>query len=101
MWNIGNQTIRNNWVRNWRSNTNCARRSFYRIVRCVTGEKAMNSPSEFSSPMIDLAQIRQRLAAAEGPTYWRSLEELSGTPEFVEAVEREFPAWKERLGDAI
>jgi molybdopterin-containing oxidoreductase family iron-sulfur binding subunit len=26
-----------------------------------------------------------------GPTYWRSLDELAGTPEFQEAVQREFP----------
>jgi molybdopterin-containing oxidoreductase family iron-sulfur binding subunit len=26
-----------------------------------------------------------------GPTYWRSLDELTGTPEFREAVQREFP----------
>src|SRR5690242_19052264 len=79
----------------------CGRRNCCRIVRCATGERVMDRPDNISSPTFDLAKIRQRLAEAEGPTYWRSLEELSGTPEFVEAVEREFPALKERLGDGI
>jgi MoCo/4Fe-4S cofactor protein with predicted Tat translocation signal len=35
---------------------------------------------------MDLAAIRSRLAAADGPTYWRSLEELADTPEFQELI---------------
>src|SRR5262249_31316387 len=37
-------------------------------------------------------QIRARLAGLEGRTYWRSLEELSDTPEFRGYLQREFPA---------
>ncbi len=39
---------------------------------------------------LDLAAVRRRLRAARGPRFWRSLEELAGTPEFEELVEREF-----------
>src|SRR5438128_1838734 len=39
----------------------------------------------------ELAAVRERLAAARGRDYWRSLEDLAATPEFQELVEREFP----------
>ena len=40
---------------------------------------------------LDLAAVRERLAGARGPAYWRSLEEVAGTPEFEEMLHREFP----------
>ncbi len=40
---------------------------------------------------LDLSAIRARLASKQGPTYWRSLEELAETPEFEEMLHREFP----------
>ena len=39
-----------------------------------------------------LAQVREELKAKKGKRYWRSLDELSNTPEFQAAVENEFPA---------
>src|SRR5215813_10979023 len=42
-------------------------------------------------PPLDLAAIRARLAESRGFQYWRSLEELSETPEFQELLENEFP----------
>ncbi|MDE3165382.1 MAG: TAT-variant-translocated molybdopterin oxidoreductase, partial [Acidobacteriota bacterium] len=44
-----------------------------------------------SPQKLDLAAVRARLEGARGPEYWRSLDELSATPEFQEMVEREFP----------
>ena len=41
-------------------------------------------------PRLDIDSIRRR-PAGTGPHYWRSLEELAQTPEFREAMEREFP----------
>ncbi|MGH7857592.1 MAG: TAT-variant-translocated molybdopterin oxidoreductase, partial [Candidatus Binatia bacterium] len=41
---------------------------------------------------LDLSSIRERLRDARGPRYWRSLEEVAGTPAFRELLEREFPA---------
>jgi molybdopterin-containing oxidoreductase family iron-sulfur binding subunit len=38
-----------------------------------------------------LAALRARLASQGGPRYWRSLEELAETPEFVAYLGREFP----------
>ena len=44
-----------------------------------------------SATALDLAVVRERLAGARGPRYWRSLEEVAATPEFGEMLHREFP----------
>jgi MoCo/4Fe-4S cofactor protein with predicted Tat translocation signal len=48
-------------------------------------------------PALDLAKIRARLESAQGPLYWKSLEELAETKEFQAFVEDEFvdrtPNW--------
>jgi molybdopterin-containing oxidoreductase family iron-sulfur binding subunit len=41
--------------------------------------------------MNDLATIRERLRGTSGRTFWRSLDELVETPEFVEFLQYEFP----------
>ena len=51
------------------------------------------------SKKLDLNVVREKIEAATahdasektGPQYWRSLEELAGSPEFKEALHREFP----------
>jgi len=40
---------------------------------------------------LTLASVEEKLAEAKSPEYWRSLEELAGTPEFREMMHREFP----------
>ncbi len=40
---------------------------------------------------LDLDTARARLAETNGPEYWRSLEELAGSPDFQEMLHREFP----------
>src|SRR5262249_42411618 len=48
---------------------------------------------------LSLASVREKIDAAiahdkaekTGPEYWRSLEELAGSPQFQEALHREFP----------
>lgn len=40
---------------------------------------------------LDLATVRDQIAQTKGPEYWRSLEELAGSPEFQEMMHREFP----------
>ncbi len=48
-------------------------------------------------PALDLTKIRARLESAQGPLYWKSLEELAETEEFQAFVEDEFadrsPDW--------
>src|ERR687892_2011469 len=40
---------------------------------------------------MDFSALRSRLASSEGRLYWRSLGELSDSPEFREYLHREFP----------
>ena len=43
------------------------------------------------SPKLNISEVRERLSTARGRDYWRSLDDLAGTPEFQELLEREFP----------
>ena len=60
----------------------------------------MRMPRE--TPDADLVEIRSRLAKADGPNYWRSLEELAGTDTFQHYLHREFPEnateWTDPVG---
>ena len=49
---------------------------------------------------LDLAALRTRLAAAQGPQFWRGLEEVSATPEFNQWMHREFPQGAAEWTDA-
>lgn len=40
---------------------------------------------------LTLAEVRAKLAGQKGKKYWRSIDELAGTPEFDAAVREEFP----------
>lgn len=40
---------------------------------------------------LDLASIRRRLSSLSGRQYWRSLEELAGTEDFLDYLHHEFP----------
>jgi MoCo/4Fe-4S cofactor protein with predicted Tat translocation signal len=44
------------------------------------------------SKPLTLDSVRDQLRDRRGPAFWRSLEELAGTPEFEEMLTREFPA---------
>src|SRR3954469_7790936 len=48
---------------------------------------------------LDLAAVRTRLAGQDGPRYWRSLEELAETPEFLAYLHREFPDQADRWAE--
>src|SRR5579884_746362 len=58
---------------------------------------------------LDLATVREKIDAAvahdkaekTGPEYWRSLEELAGSPAFQEALHREFPKGASEWIDAV
>jgi len=61
------------------------------------------------SKKLDLASVREKIDAATahdkvektGPQYWRSLEELAGSPEFQEALHREFPKGASEWVDSV
>jgi MoCo/4Fe-4S cofactor protein with predicted Tat translocation signal len=49
------------------------------------------SPMSDIRKKLDLAEVRARLDGARGRDYWRSLDDLAGTPEFEDLLQREFP----------
>ena len=55
------------------------------------------SVNESAKPALDLDQLRARLEKGQGPEYWKSLEEVAGTPEFQGFLNDEFanraPDW--------
>ncbi len=56
--------------------------------------------AEQGAPMT-LAAVREELKGTKGKKYWRSIDELAGTAEFQEAVEREFPAAAQEWVDPV
>src|ERR1700691_2415868 len=61
------------------------------------------------SKKLDLNSVRERIDAAvahdaaekTGPEYWRSLEELAGSPAFQQALHREFPKGASEWVDSV
>ena len=54
-----------------------------------------------SRKQLDLEGLRARLAGQEGKAYWRSLDELAGTEEFRQLLEREFPESASEWEDGV
>ncbi|MEO6195941.1 MAG: TAT-variant-translocated molybdopterin oxidoreductase [Thermoanaerobaculia bacterium] len=50
---------------------------------------------------IDLDAVRERLRTKKGPEFWRSLDELAGTPEFEDLLHREFPRFASEWPDGV
>ena len=50
---------------------------------------------------LDLDDVRARLAETKGPEFWRSLEELAGSPEWQEMMHREFPKGASEWLDSV
>ncbi|HLF56504.1 MAG TPA: TAT-variant-translocated molybdopterin oxidoreductase, partial [Thermoanaerobaculia bacterium] len=46
---------------------------------------------EAAAATLDLDAVRARLAGRRGADYWRSLEEVAGSPDFEQMLHREFP----------
>ncbi len=61
----------------------------------------LQSAGQSAPAPMTLAQIRQQLKAQKGKRYWRSVDELAGTPEFQAAVEREFPSAAQEWVDPV
>ncbi|MBS0208345.1 MAG: TAT-variant-translocated molybdopterin oxidoreductase [Planctomycetes bacterium] len=57
-------------------------------------------PAPAGAPL-DWSALRERLAAEDGPRFWRSVDELAQTPEFLEYLRREFPRQAGELNDAL
>lgn len=50
---------------------------------------------------LDLEAARRQLGDARGQTYWRSLEELAGHPQFEELLHREFPVQADEWANPV
>jgi MoCo/4Fe-4S cofactor protein with predicted Tat translocation signal len=55
------------------------------------GRKVREEVCPSKKGKLDLEIARARIADTKGPEFWRSLEELAGSPEFHEMMHREFP----------
>ena len=50
---------------------------------------------------LTLAEVRRQLEGKKGKRYWRSIDELAGTPEFEAAVAKEFPDQAQEWVDPV
>jgi molybdopterin-containing oxidoreductase family iron-sulfur binding subunit len=69
-------------------------------TRALAPEEGSTAAVAASAPAT-LVQIRQELKGAKGKRYWRSVDELAGTPEFEAAVEKEFPGAAQEWVDPV
>src|ERR1700728_587491 len=53
------------------------------------------------APELTLAEVRKQLEGKKGKRYWRSIDELAGTPEFEAAVAKEFPDQAQEWVDPV
>jgi len=66
------------------------------------GNGVENERSEVQADKgLTLAQVRQELQGMKGKKYWRSVDELAGTPEFQAALEQEFPSAAQEWVDPV
>ena len=54
-------------------------------------ESRMAVATAHSDSAMTLAEVRAKLKGVKGKRYWKSIDELAGTPEFEAAVAKEFP----------
>jgi len=59
------------------------------------------SPMSRAGGPVDLAALRRKLAQGRGRDYWRSLEELAETPEFLASLSEEFPPFAEAAAGTL
>jgi len=69
------------------------------------GKDRMHSDNEnyggVAAPELTLAEVREQLKGKKGKRYWRSIDELAGTPEFEAAVAKEFPDQAQEWVDPV
>jgi MoCo/4Fe-4S cofactor protein with predicted Tat translocation signal len=69
------------------------------------GDKSPAYQTAVAAPIagegLTLAQVRKQLEGKKGKRYWRSIDELAGTPEFEAAVAKEFPDQAQEWVDPV
>jgi molybdopterin-containing oxidoreductase family iron-sulfur binding subunit len=71
-----------------------------RVASGPSSDSALAAEGSLAKPLT-LAEVRAKLEGVRGKRYWRSIDELQGTPEFEAAVEREFPASAQEWVDPV
>ena len=66
----------------------------------ISVECKHTKPTQYHGAL-DLAAAREKLRACSGKQWWRSLEELAGSPHFEELLHREFPRYASEWADAV
>jgi molybdopterin-containing oxidoreductase family iron-sulfur binding subunit len=66
----------------------------------TVGDAAEAASFQNNAPMT-LAAVREELKAVKGKKYWRSIDELSDTPEFHADLEKEFPGAAQEWVDPV
>jgi MoCo/4Fe-4S cofactor protein with predicted Tat translocation signal len=70
--------------------------------QAVCPSKKLDVERRASSPVgLSRAAVEAQIQQTSGPEYWRSLEELAGTPEFQEMLHREFPKGASEWVDSV
>jgi MoCo/4Fe-4S cofactor protein with predicted Tat translocation signal len=70
--------------------------------QAVCPSKKLKVERRASSPVgLSRAAVEAQIQQTSGPEYWRSLEELAGTPEFQEMLHREFPKGASEWVDSV
>ncbi len=77
-----------------------------RIVRRVIDSNTMSEliqiePKPPLRAKNHLAPLRQKLNEANGPTYWKSLEQIAATDEFQDVLKHEFPTQADVWSDGL
>src|SRR5579859_7071090 len=69
-----------------------------------SGDKMQRNSEDggmIATPELTLAEVRKQLEGKKGKRYWRSIDELAGTPEFEAAVVKEFPDQAQEWVDPV
>jgi molybdopterin-containing oxidoreductase family iron-sulfur binding subunit len=70
--------------------------------QAICPSKKLDVERRASSPVgLSRAAVEAQIQQTSGPEYWRSLEELAGTPEFQEMLHREFPKGASEWVDSV
>jgi molybdopterin-containing oxidoreductase family iron-sulfur binding subunit len=72
-----------------------------RMIANGNSENEKNQAGENAAAPMTLEAVRRELKGVKGKRYWRSVDELAGTPEFQAAVEREFPSSAQEWVDPV
>ncbi|MBV8553090.1 MAG: TAT-variant-translocated molybdopterin oxidoreductase [Acidobacteriaceae bacterium] len=72
-----------------------------RDSKTVGGFVPLESLLEQPRKTVDIAALREKLAAGRGPTFWRTLEEAAETDDLKDYIEQEFPGLSGQIPQGV